>query len=296
MIIAVCMKQVKYLYARTGKDPGSSFVGPRDYVWLNNPLDEVALEHAVQIRESLGSGEVWTLSLGPEMVEKEARRALALGSDTFVRIHDPGWGELDARATGLALSRAIERVGANLVLCGARSLDLERGEVGCYVASFLGFPFISPVVAMQRTQGDWPWVVRRGLGKGYQEELHCRLPLVLGVEKSLCEPRYPSHRARLHAQNREIMLWGGSELDLTPSAMVPSINLGHVRSPRPKPKWIPAPDGAWPAGDRIRFLLSPRVERKAGDVIRDEPEELARRLADYLRSQGLIDEKKDTRT
>ena len=42
MIIAVCMKQVSYLYARTGRDPELNFVGPRDHVRLNNPLDEVA--------------------------------------------------------------------------------------------------------------------------------------------------------------------------------------------------------------------------------------------------------------
>src|SRR4030042_7072543 len=149
MIIAVCLKQVSYLYARTGTDPKRQFVGPWDYVSLNNPLDEVALEKAVQIKELFGEGEIWALSVGKELVEKEVRRAFALGSDKFVHIHDPAWGELDAWTTSLALSRGVKKISATLVLCGARSLDLARGEGGCYLASHLGYPYVSSVVHLE---------------------------------------------------------------------------------------------------------------------------------------------------
>jgi electron transfer flavoprotein beta subunit len=288
MIIAVCMKQVNYLYARTGSDPELNFVGPRDHVTLNNPLDEVALEQAVRIKESIGQGQVWALTVTEHLVEREARRALAMGSDKFVQLYDPGWGEPDAWTTSLALSRAVKKISADLVLCGARSLDPGRGEVGCYLAAFLEFPFVSSVTSMERSRHDEPWIIRRSLGKGYEEELRCRLPLVLGVEKNLCEPRYPSHRARLQAEKEAIVGWDGKDLDLAASAMRARVNLGAVVSPRPKPKRIPVPDGAWPARDRIGFLLSPRVESKAGEIVQGEPRELAQRLIEFLEDKGLI--------
>jgi electron transfer flavoprotein beta subunit len=294
MIIAVCMKQVKRLYARTGKDPDQHFVGPRDYVSLNNPLDEVALEQAVRIKEFMGYGQVWALSVAEELEEKEARRVLAMGSDRFVHIHDPAWGKLDAWTTSMALSRAVQRTSADLVLCGARSLDLGRGEVGCYLAALRGFPFVSSVVSMERSQGTEQWIVRRSLDKGYQEELECRLPLVLGVERSLCEPRYPSHRARLQAEKEELLRWDGNDLDLTPSDMRPRVNPGALVSPRPKPKRIPVPDGAWPARKRISFLLSRRVDNKAGEIVRGELEELAQRLVEFLEDKGLIPREQTT--
>jgi electron transfer flavoprotein beta subunit len=291
MIIAVCLKQVSYLYARTGTDPERMFVGPWDFVSLNNPLDEVALEKAVQIKELLGEGEVWALSVGKELVENEARRAFALGSDRFVSIHDPAWGDLDARSTGLALSRAVMKISASLVLCGARSLDLARGEVGCYLASHLGYPYVSSVVNLEIPPGSKAWVIHRSLGKGFLEELECRLPLVLAVEKNLCEPRYPSHCERLKAQEKEIIVWQGLDLDLEPATMREAAKPGPVTSPRPRPKWIPVPDSTLPAIDRIRFLLSPELRQKEGALVEDEPEVLAARMIDVLRSEGLLQER-----
>jgi electron transfer flavoprotein beta subunit len=288
MIISVCLKQVRYLYARTGANPELQFVGPWDYVHLNNPLDEVALEKAVQIREQLGEGEVWALSVGEELMEKEARRALALGADRFARVHDPSWGQLDAWTTGLALSRAVKKISASLVLCGSRSLDLARGEVGCYLASHLAYPYVSSVVSLDIPPASEAWVVRRSLGKGYLEELECRLPLVLGVEKHLCDPRYPSHGDILKAREREILVWDGHDLDLEPFSMRPVVKLGPATSPRPRPKGIPIPDSALPARDRIRFLLSPTLGQKEGALVKGEPKELAKRLVELLREEGLL--------
>jgi electron transfer flavoprotein beta subunit len=288
MIIAVCLKQVSYLYTRTGTDPKNQFVEPWDYVRLNNPLDEVALEKAVQIKELLGEGEIWALSVGEELVEKEAHRALALGSDRFVHIQDPSWGELDAWTTGIALSRAVKKISANLALCGATSLDLARGEVSCYLAAHLGYSYISPVVSLEIRQDNEAWLVHRSLGKGYVEELECRLPLVLGVEKNLCESRYPSHAKKLEAKEKEILIWRGSDLDLEPSAMRNIVKLGPVISPRPRPKWIPVPDSSLPARDRIRFLLSPELGQKEGAIVEGEPDELAGKMLDFLRHKGLL--------
>jgi len=282
------MKQVKYLYARTGKDPRLNFVAPWDHVGVNNPLDEVALEKAVQIKESLGKGEIWTLSVGEELLEGEARRCLALGSDKFVRIDEPTWGQMDAWTTGLALSRAVRKISANLVLCGTRSLDLGRSQVGCYLASHLEYPYVSSVVSIEDSPDRQPWIVRRSLGRGFLEELECRLPLVLGVEKSLCEPRYPTRGARLRAEKQDILLWSGRDLDLDRSLMVTRITPGAIRSPRPKPKWIPVPDSTWPARDRIHFLLSRDVQEKRGEVVNGEPETLARRLMEFLTNHGLM--------
>ena len=249
----------------------------------------------MRIKESIGHGKVWTLTVADRLMEREARRAMAMGSDKFVQIHDPAWGEPDAWTTSLALSRAVKKISADLVLCGARSLDLARGEAGCYVASLLGFPFVSSVVSLEHSQDGEPWKVRRSLGKGFQEELECRLPLVMGVEKSLCEPRHPSHRARLQAEKEGMVHWDGNDLDLSPSDMRPRINLGRVVAPRPNPKRIPVPDGAWPARDRIGFLLSPRVETKAGEIVSGNPEELAQKLIEFLETRGVIDRKTDTR-
>lgn len=291
MIIAVCMKQVKHVYAQTGNDPARNFVSRWDVVGLNNPLDEVALEEAVRIKASFGKGEIWALSVGKELLEREARRCLALGADKFVHIDDPAWTRMDAWATGLALSKAVRKISANLVLCGSRSLDMGRGEVGCYLAWNLEYPYVSAVADIEYFVDQQPWIVRRSLGRGRLEELECRLPLVLAVDRGLVEPSHPCRGARLRAETQDIMLWSGRDLNLDPSLMTERVIPGEIRSPRPKPKWIPIPDGDWPARDRIHFLLSRDGQDKRGEIVNDEPEKLAGRFMEFLKTNGLIRDK-----
>ncbi|HMK34105.1 MAG TPA: hypothetical protein VK463_03485 [Desulfomonilaceae bacterium] len=287
MRIAVCLKQVSFLYARTGNRPDENFVAAHDIVRLNNPLDEVALERAVQLSDAVG-GEVWILSAGGEFFEKEARRALAIGADTFVRLHDPEWGLMDARTTALVLSKAVRKLSADIVLCGARSLDLAQGQVGCYLASNLDYPYLSSVVRMNVSQHSKTMIVRRSLGRGRFQELECTLPAVVAVERTLCEPRYPSYREVLKAADKEIITWNGNELGLEGSEVVPFLRLGRVTEPKPRPKWIPIPDSELPAVERIRLLLSRDDAQKKGTLLEEGPEDLARSMIQFLKDEGLL--------
>ena len=222
MRIAVCLKQISFVYARSGLCPDKNFVAAHDIVRLNNPLDEVALERAVQLKDAVG-GEVWLLSAGPEFFDKEARRALAIGGDKLVRLYDPEWSVMDARTTALVLSRAVRKISADLVLCGARSLDLAQGQVGCYLASNLDYPYLSSTVRLNLSPNSKTMLVRRSLGRGRLQELECTLPAVVGVERNLCEPRYPSHRDMLKAADKEIITWNGEDLSLERADLIPAV-------------------------------------------------------------------------
>ncbi|MEW5722716.1 MAG: electron transfer flavoprotein subunit beta/FixA family protein [Thermodesulfobacteriota bacterium] len=287
MILAVLLKQVEFIYARSGKDPERHFVGRFDRVHLNNPLDEVALEQAVRIKETLGEGRVFILSFGERLLEKEAVRALAMGADHFVHLGGASWGELDAWATAVILSAAVRKVSADLVLCGAASLDQGRGEVGMYVAGWLSAPYVPQVVGLTVLQGGRTLLIERALGKGEREELEADPPLVLAAAKGLCAPRYPCLAERVRARDKEIWHWGLEDLDLEPGDLEGRVRLGPLLSPRPRTKWIPLLDGRLPAPDRIEWLLAGSGGEKGGAVIEGRPRELAIKLLDFLREKKL---------
>ncbi|MGB6066423.1 MAG: hypothetical protein WBG50_16600 [Desulfomonilaceae bacterium] len=287
MRIAVCLKQISFVYARTGLCPDKNFVAAHDIVRLNNPLDEVALERAVQLKDAVGD-EVWLLSAGPEFFEKEARRALAIGGDKLVRLYDPEWSIMDARTTALVLSRAVRKISADLVLCGARSLDLAQGQVGCYLASKLDYPYLSSTVRLNLSPNSKAMLVRRSLGRGRSQELECTLPAVVGVERNLCEPRYPSQRDILKAADKEIITWNGEDLSLERADLIPSVRIDRVTEPKPRPKWIPVPDSELPAVERIRLLLSRDEAKKDGALLEAEPGDLARSMIQFLKDKGLL--------
>jgi len=288
MNIGVCLKQVDYVYARTGRDPERNFVADQDRVRLNNPLDEAALVQAVRLKETTREARVWVFCLTGRLIEPEARRALALGADEFVWLYDPAWPELDAWSTAQVLSRALDKVSAQLIMGGAASLDLDRGEVGAYIAAQLSLPYVARVVGLKPQDRGDGLILEQTLSKGDRQELAASLPLVLGVDKGLGEPGYPSHLRLLESGQKEIRHWTGKDLDLKPDQLAGRVRLGPVISPRPGPKTIPLPDGGWPARERIQWLLSERGVEKEGAVLTADPPELAGSMIEFLRQKGLL--------
>jgi len=60
----------------------------QDLAWRMNEYDEFAVEQAVKLREQLGEAEVVVLSVGPDKVKETMKKALAMGADRGVHIHD----------------------------------------------------------------------------------------------------------------------------------------------------------------------------------------------------------------
>ena len=288
MNIAVFIKQVQYVYAVTGRDPDQRFVGPWDVVELNNPLDEVALEQAVKIRTHLRSGTIWTLSLGGKTAGKRSAPGRWRRERTSLSgIDDDSWGDLDAWAAAVVLGRAVKKIGATIVLCGSSSLDLERGEVGQYVADQLGYPYVSGIAAMNMDGGGETVLLERSLGKGDREELQCSLPLVVGVDHGLCEPGYPSHVKMLEARKKELLRWNAQDLGISPKDLSGTMRLKGVSSPKPRPKSIPLLDAKLPAQDRINWLLSGATTGKEGTILEGTPQKLAQNLIDFLHEKKI---------
>ena len=95
MKIVVCVKQIVHVYARTGMDPSTHFIADEDRVNIINPLDELAVEEAVRLREARG-GEVILLPLGELIAERGLRRCFAMGADRMIRIDDFPSDAMDA--------------------------------------------------------------------------------------------------------------------------------------------------------------------------------------------------------
>lgn len=291
MIIAVLLKQIAFVRSRTGSDPEKRFVSESDRVTLNNPMDEAALMQAVKIKNAASENEIWVLSQGEHLHELEAQRALALGADHFVHIADSSWKGLDAWATAAILTRAVEKVNAGLVFCGAASLDRGMGEVGAFAAHQLGVPYIGNVVKCFPKEGKHLLMVERALEQGAREILEAETPLFIGVGAGAAPPGYPSFSARRAVRNRTIVHWGASDLESSAPASgadTPRVRLGAIASPRPRSRRITVPDGRMSAYERIDWLLAGAEGSKSGAIIEGEPGEMARRLFEFLLEKQLI--------
>ena len=187
MNIAVCLKQTPDTTTRVHlADDGTSIVED-DIQWIINPYDESAVEVAIQLTEQHG-GEVTLVSLGPERVEEAIRAALAMGAHRAIRL-DSAHVPVDPRVTAKALAAVLQEGAYDLIFTGQQAIDDDHAQVPQRIAQAMNLPCVTAIEELHIEDGQgWG---RRVL-EGVREKVSFRLPAVVGVNRRLVEPRYPS--------------------------------------------------------------------------------------------------------
>ncbi len=105
-----------------------------------NPFDESALECALTL-----SKDVTLISMGPLSAEAVLKPLTRLGAKVIL-ISDKLYAGSDTLATSYILSKAIEKLDFDLILCGRQSIDGDTAQVGPMLAARLGIPLVAGAV------------------------------------------------------------------------------------------------------------------------------------------------------
>jgi electron transfer flavoprotein alpha/beta subunit len=254
--IIVCIKQVPdTAEVRINPETGTLI---RDGVpSIINPFDMHAIEAGLQLREKVG-GKVTVLTMGPPQAESALRDALAMGADDAVLLSDRAFAGSDTWATSHILSKAISKLGADIIICGKQAIDGDTAQVGPEVAEFLNIPHISYVRRIDDI-AEKTIKVQRLMDEGY-DVVESSLPVLLTVVKELNEPRLPSLKGKMAAKKAEIKKWGLADIGAE------EVDIGLKGSPT-KVKNIFAPEA--------------RKDRKMLDGV---PEDQVKALIEELRT------------
>jgi electron transfer flavoprotein alpha/beta subunit len=109
-----------------------------------NLFDRYAVQHAAALGD-----EVIAMTMGPPQAEEALRECLALGADRCIHLSDRVFAVADTLGTARTLALAIRKEGADVVICGRKSLDSETWQVPPEVAGFLGWPHVTSVIAVE---------------------------------------------------------------------------------------------------------------------------------------------------
>jgi electron transfer flavoprotein alpha/beta subunit len=107
------------------------------------------------------------------------QRALAAGAARAVRVTGEDFSNADFHTVGQALGSAIKKLGADLVLTGARSDEEGLGAVAAATARQLGTACVSSVEAVFPSGEEAVEVLVRGVGR--KRRLRVAVPAVLAV-------------------------------------------------------------------------------------------------------------------
>ncbi len=200
MKILVCVKQVPDSWAEKTLSASDHTLDRESVDAVMNEIDEYAIEEALRLQEAHG-GEVVVLSMGPAQTTDTIRKALAMGADAGVHILDDGLHGSDAVATSLALAKAIEGRGADLVILGCESTDARMSVVPAMVAERLGLPQLT--FANSVTVDGGTVTTNRVTEYGY-DVVEAPMPALISVVEKINEPRYPSFKGIMAAKKKPV--------------------------------------------------------------------------------------------
>ncbi|MFH0799896.1 MAG: electron transfer flavoprotein subunit beta/FixA family protein [Pseudomonadota bacterium] len=254
MKIGVLLKQVPDTETRIKIKPDGSGIDEGGIKWVINPYDEYAVEEALRLKEKKG-GEVVIVTAGPARAVEAMRQALAMGADRGIRI-DVSGAPLDSYSTAVVLSKACANEKFDIIFAGKQAIDDDCGQVHLGVAEMLSLPHVNPVEKFAISDDMTKATLSRPVAGGTKEVVESPLPVVIGCEKGLNEPRYASLPGIMKARSK-------------PIAELKSADLLGGESLRVK---------------AAAYALPP--DRKAGKVIPGEPEAAAQELVRLLREEA----------
>jgi electron transfer flavoprotein beta subunit len=198
--IVVCIKQVPDT-AEVRINPETNTLIRDGVPSIINPYDMHAIEGGLQIREKTG-GSVTAITMGPPQAEASLREAVSMGVDDAALISDRAFAGSDTWATAYTLSKAIELLGADIIICGKQAIDGDTAQVGPEIAEFLGIPHVAYVRKIDDVR-DGAIVVQRLMDDGF-DVIESSLPVLLTVVRELNVPRLPSLKGKMAAKKTEI--------------------------------------------------------------------------------------------
>lgn len=221
-----------------------------------NPFDKNALEAALQLKEKHG-GKVTVITMGPPQAKAALKECLAMGADEAVLISDRAFAGADTWATSYTLASAIKKIGqTDIIICGKQAIDGDTAQVGPGIAEQLD---ITQITYIQKILDIDDGVIQaERVIDGGVEIIETRLPVLLTVEKSINEPRYPTLKGTRRANKAEIKTYTAADID------VDSELAGLKGSPT-----------------HVKRIFTPQVRSK-GEIISGEVNEASKTLAEKI--------------
>ncbi|BAS26084.1 electron transfer flavoprotein subunit beta/FixA family protein [Limnochorda pilosa] len=194
------------------------------------PFDLNALEVALQLKERDPGGKVTVVSLGGDETKEALRRALAMGCDEAVWIHDPALARPDASATARTLAAAIGKLEpVDVVLFGRQAGDWDQGQVGPMVAEALERTLVANVF---QTRGQGASLQMLQAAEGGYRVVEATLPAAATVTNHESNAaRLPKVRDIMLANRKPIAEWGLTDLGLAPEELAARVVVEELAIP-----------------------------------------------------------------
>lgn len=199
MKIVVCVSTVPDSTTKIKVSDNNKSIEEAGVTFIINPYDEYAVEEAVQLKEKNG-GEVIAISFGSDRAKEGIKKAFQMGADKGILIKSDS-ESFDSFIVAKNLAKVIKDLNADIVLFGKQSIDFDGHVLPKMTAELLNLPSINVVTKLDINGTDV--VVEREI-EGGKESIKAKLPLVIGTQKGINNPRYPNLKSIMASKSKPI--------------------------------------------------------------------------------------------
>ncbi len=199
MKIIVCVSLVPDSTTKVKIAGSKTTIDDSGVSFILNPYDEFAVEEALRLKEKNG-GEVIAVSFGNDKAKEAIKKSFQMGADKGILIKS-GSDVFDSYNVAKNLSEYLKGQNADIILFGKQSIDFDGMLIPSMVSEFLEIPCINVVVKLEIDNGK---VTAEREIEGGKEIIEATLPVIIGAQKGINEPRYPNLKSIMAAKSKPI--------------------------------------------------------------------------------------------
>lgn len=167
--------------------------------FILNPYDEFAVEEAVQYSEK-HNAETIAISVGSDSSKESIKKAFQMGVQKGVSIKTPD-DNIDSFTVAKNLSDFINNEKPDIVFLGKQSIDFDGSSLPSLISELTGIPSINVVVSLKVENNEV--TVEKEI-EGGKEVITTSLPVIIGTQKGINNPRYPNLKSIMAAKKKEV--------------------------------------------------------------------------------------------
>ena len=291
MKIGVLVKTVHFLYAQTGTDIASNFIVENDYIQMVDPLDELAIEYALQLRENQPDATVTVIGYGDDAKHYSCQHGLAMGADRAVALNHRKHDLFNPYDGAQLLESACRTELFDVILCGAGNLDTGNKLEAQFLAERIGMNHLSRVVAIQPQEGGKTLAVERLIEGGNRQLMECDSPVLLTIAKSNITPRYPTLAGFLKAEESFIETVDTDSRRPSSGGETETMQLQSLIRPIPSRQNGTAALARKDAEERVLFMIEGDTSstQGGGQQVKAGTQEMYQQLGVVLSQAGITD-------
>jgi electron transfer flavoprotein beta subunit len=200
MKIIVCVSLVPDSTTKVKISPDGKSIDSTGVSYIINPYDEFAVEEGVRMKEKNAGSEVIAVSFGTDKSKEAIKKAFQMGADKGVLIK-AGSDDFDSVTAAKNLAEYIKTQNPDIVFFGKQSIDFDGLLLPNMVAEILNLPSINVVVKLDINGSS---VTAEREIEGGKETVEAQMPIIIGTQKGINDPRYPNLKAIMAAKSKPI--------------------------------------------------------------------------------------------